>query len=188
MLEDIAEKFRHKLNPDEKLIWIGQPQQGIMLRIGDVLIIPCSIVWVYFEFSSQSSVFTIGNIHPIIVLLKILVVLLCLYATVGRFFYDMLQRQKTYYALTNARAIIITELLIPRIKSIYFKKLTEINISTKANGKGIITFGPVNPIYNIFAGSGLPMRHVNTPLPYFEMIENVERVYQRIKELQREAH
>jgi len=113
-------------------------------------------------------------------------VLVGLYIIVGRFFVDMIQRSRTYYALTSERAIIISGLMNQSVKTVKLKQLPEINISTGRNGKGSITFGASHPMAWMYSGSGFPNMSRYNIAPSFEMIDDVKMVYQQIKRLQRE--
>ncbi len=42
---DAAQKIQKELEPGEKLLWTGQPAQGIRLRGSDVFMIPFSFLW-----------------------------------------------------------------------------------------------------------------------------------------------
>jgi hypothetical protein len=106
---------------------------------------------------------------------------------VGRFFFDSTQRSKTYYALTNERAIIISGVFNQNTKTLDLKKLPEINISTKGNGKGTITFGASHPMASLYSGSGFPNMGRYQIAPSFDMIDDAKTVYQHIKRLQREG-
>jgi hypothetical protein len=186
MIENIADRFREELNPGERIIWSGQPQQGLMLRPADIFMIPFSLMWggfaIFWEFgvvSSGAPLFFMAWGIPF--------VLVGLYIIVGRFFVDSAQRSKTYYALTNERAIIIAGLFNQNTKSLDLKKLPEINISTKGNGKGTITFGASHPMAWMYAGSGFPNMGRYQIAPSFEMIDDARTVYQHIKRLQKEG-
>ena len=186
MIENIADRFREELNPGERIIWSGQPQQGLMLRPADIFMIPFSLMWggfaIFWEFgvvSSGAPLFFMAWGIPF--------VLVGLYIIFGRFFVDSAQRGKTYYALTDERAIIISGLFNQNTKSLDLKKLPEINISTKGNGKGTITFGASHPMAWMYAGSGFPNMGRYHIAPSFEMIDDARTVYQHIKRLQKES-
>jgi hypothetical protein len=186
MIENIADRFREELNPGERIIWSGQPQQGLMFRPADIFMIPFSLMWggfaIFWEFgvvSSGAPLFFMAWGIPF--------VLVGLYIVFGRFFVDSAQRGKTYYALTNERAIIISGLFHQNTKSLDLKKLSEINISTKGNGRGTITFGASHPMAWMYAGGGFPNMGRYQVAPSFEMIDDARTIYQHIKRLQKEG-
>jgi hypothetical protein len=184
MLADTSNMIRDELNPGERIIWSGQPQQGFLLRPSDALRIPFSLLWsslVTFMFFDAVS----GSTPDFFSLFFFLFFLVGLYVMFGRFFIDLAQRKKTFYALTNERIIILSGLLNQNVKSINFKKLPEINLSVKRNGRGTIIFGTSHPWDWFYAGSGWPTRGSYNLSPRFEMIEDVKIVYQQIKRLQR---
>lgn len=186
MIENIADKFREELNPGERIIWSGQPQQGLMLRPADIFMIPFSLMWGGFAIFWEVGVVSSGA--PLFFMAwGIPFVLVGLYIMFGRFFVDSAQRGKTYYALTNERAIIISGLFNQNTKSLDLKKLPEINISTKGNGKGTITFGASHPMAWMYAGGGFPNMGRYQIAPSFEMIDDAKTVYQHIKRLQKES-
>jgi hypothetical protein len=81
--------------------------------------------------------------------------------------------------------IILSGLFNQNVKSIDFKKLPEINLSTRRNGHGTITFGPTYP-WDWFYVGGWPGASKYSIAPRFDMIEDVKTVYQHIKRMQRE--
>ncbi len=166
------------------MVWSGQPQQGLMLRSGDVLLIPFSVLWGGFAIFWEFGVVSSGG--PFFFMLwGIPFVLMGLYIIFGRFFVDSAQRSKTFYALTNERVVIISGLFNQNTKTLDLKKLPEININTKGNGRGTITFGASHPMAWMYAGSGFPNMGRYNIAPSFEMIDDVKTVYQHIKHLQR---
>jgi hypothetical protein len=185
MLENLSDKFRDELNPGERIIWSGQPQQGFILRAADIFMIPFSLMWGGFAFFWEFSVVSSGA--PLFAMIwGIPFVLVGIYIIFGRFFIDMAQRNKTYYALTNERVIILSGLFNQNTKTLDLKKLPEINISTKGNGKGTITFGASHPMAWMYSGSGYPNMGRYNIAPSFEMIDDVKMVYQQVKRLQKE--
>jgi hypothetical protein len=184
MFENPSDKFLDELNRGERIVWSGQPQQGLVLRAGDIFMIPFSLLWGGFAFFWEFTV-TRSGAPTLFTLWGIPFVLMGLYIIVGRFFFDMAQRRKTYYALTNERAIIISGLLGQNTKTLDLKKLPEINISTKNNGSGTITFGASHPLAWLYSGSGFPNMGRYNIAPSFDMIDDARTVYQHIKSLQR---
>jgi hypothetical protein len=181
-----GDHFRGELNPDERIIWSGQPQQGFMLRPGDTLLIPFSLLWGGFAIVWESTAIGRG-LSSFFALWGIPFVLVGLYMIFGRFFVDRAQRSRTYYALTNQRVIIISGFFSQNIKSVVLAKLQEINITKKRSGKGTITFGPLNPMSWMNSGNIFPNTSRYNVAPSFEMIDDVNKVYQYIKDLQRDA-
>jgi hypothetical protein len=177
---DFANIIQEELNPEEKIIWVGQPQQGFMLRSGDLLYIPFSILWGGFAIFWEYTALTATPLS-FASLWGIPFVLMGLYLIFGRFMVDIIQRSRTYYVLTNSRAIIVSSLFNLNIKSLELVDLPEINITTKNNGKGTITFGSMPSMSWMTSGSGLPNSNKNNLPPSFEMIDDVRMVYQLIK-------
>ncbi len=186
MLGYSSDKFRDELNPGERIIWSGQPQQGLMLRPSDALMIPFSLLWggfaLFWEFSVVS-----GGAPFFFMLWGVPFVLVGLYMIVGRFFFDRAQRSKTYYALTNEQVIIISGVFNQNTQTLDIKKLPELNISAKRDGRGTITFGASPPFSWMRSGVGFPNMGRYYAAPSFEMIEDAKNVYQQIKRLQREG-
>ncbi|HUH96284.1 MAG TPA: hypothetical protein VLZ89_02935 [Anaerolineales bacterium] len=179
-----SDQFGDELNPGERIIWSGQPQQGLVLRAADWFLVPFSLVWggfcLFFEYSAATE----GAPLPAMIF-GIPFLLVGLYIIFGRFFLDMEQRRRTYYALTNERAVIVGGLLHHTIKSISIKYLPEISVSIRRNGQGTITFGASHPLAWMYAGSGFPNMGPYHAAPSFEMIDDVKTVYQHVKALRR---
>src|SRR5512138_2866385 len=177
MIENIADKFYDELNPGERIIWSGQPQQGLTLRPADIFMIPFSLMWggfaIFWELTAVA-----GGAPFFFTLWGVPFVLVGLYVIFGRFFVDSIQRSKTYYAITNERAIIISGLFNQNTKSLDLKKLPEINLNTKSNGRGTITFGASHPMAWMYAGSGFPNMGRYHVAPSFEMVDDAKMVYQ----------
>src|SRR5216684_7861160 len=49
--------IRRQLGPQERLLWSGRPQQGLMFRASDLFAVPFTLIWCYFVFS-DSDIFT----------------------------------------------------------------------------------------------------------------------------------
>ncbi len=186
MTNTASDQIADELNPGERIIWSGQPQQGLVFRAMDWFLIPFSLLWggfaLFFEFSMVT-----GGAPPVATVAGIPFALMGIYAIFGRFFVDLAQRRRTYYALTNERALIISGLFHHNIKAIFIKYLPEISVSMRRNGRGTITFGTANPMAWMYANSGIPGTGTYHAAPCFDMIEDVKLVYQQVKLQRREG-
>ena len=183
-LIDTAALFREELGAGERILWCSQPKQGLTLRPSDTFLIPFSLLWGGFAIFWESSVI-VGGAPFFFMLWGIPFVLIGLYIIVGRFFVDAKQREKTYYALTNERAIILSGLFGRNIRALSLKTLSDININVKGDGSGTITFGPSHPMASWYSGLAWPGMGKYTA-PGFEMIENARQVYELLRKAQRE--
>jgi hypothetical protein len=184
-VNNIPDLFRDELNPGERLIWTGRPQQGLILRASDWFFIPFSLLWGGFAIFWEYLVITSGA-PGFIWLFGIPFILVALYLLFGRFFVDQARRAKTYYAITNERVIILSGLMNQEVKTLIIKNLPEINTTRTGSGSGTITFGPTHPFAWLYTGSGFPDMGRYNISPAFDSIEDVKTVYQIVKRLQKE--
>ena len=184
MLMNEVSHFQNELGKGERLLWSGQPKQGLMLRHSDAIQIPFSLLWGGFAIFWETMAIA-GRAPFFFMLWGIPFVLVGLYMIVGRFFVDAAQRAKTYYAITNERILIVSGLLMRNVRTLSLKTLSDINLGVKGNGSGTITFGPSHPMsfwYSNFSWPGMG-RYTS---PAFEMIDDARRVYELIRQAQRD--
>jgi hypothetical protein len=184
MLNEYSSTFQDELAPGERLLWSGRPKQGIVFRPIDIIFIPFSLFWGCFTIFWEVTVISQGT--PFIFKIwGIPFILVGLYMVIGRFFVDAKLRQRIYYALTSERILLISGLFSKNIKSLKLKTLDEININTKADGSGTITFGRNNPFS--WSYSSMPWPGSEKFLaPSFDSIVNARQVYELIRRAQRE--
>jgi hypothetical protein len=164
MLRDPTSVLQPSLSPNETLLWCGQPRQGIFLRASDAFLIPFSLLWGGFAivwevmaitmlFSSASSASSAPlGFRLIFPLFGISFVLVGLYFMFGRFWFDRILRERTYYGVTNERILIKSGVFSATLKSLNLRSLADISLSEKADGSGSITFGGGSPFSWMFAG------------------------------------
>jgi len=182
MSGEAEQPLRSELGPSETLLWSGMPAQGVRFHSSDLLLIPFSLLWggfaVFWELSAvkngASFFFTLWGVP---------FVLVGLYITVGRFFFDAYQRNRTYYGLTNQRAIIVTGVWSRRVTSIALKSLQDTALSERADKRGTIRLGPASPLSGMFTGTGWPGIARSTP-PTFDMIPDARKVYEQLRSTQ----
>jgi hypothetical protein len=97
-------------------------------------------------------------------------VLVGIYMLAGRFFYDAYRRARTWYGISDRRAIIVSQVWSINEKSINPGAVEQIEVDRQANGIGSIYFGKRPPLFR-------SRRSTAPDPPAFELIENVEQVY-----------
>jgi hypothetical protein len=177
-------RIAREISAGEKLLWAGRPRQGLMLRPADALLIPFSLLWGGFAIFWESTV-VMTNAPFFFKLWGIPFVLVGLYLIVGRFFADARQRERTIYAVTTERVIIISGLLRETVKSLNLKALSDISLSEKSDGTGTVSLGPSSS-YAWFSSAGWPGDRRNVP-PALEGIANARSVYEAIRQAQKAA-
>jgi hypothetical protein len=144
--------------------------------------IPFSLVWGGFAIFWEVMVINSGG--PLFMKLwGIPFVLVGAYMMVGRFFVDARQRSKITYGVTSERVVIISDSFGRRVKSINLRTLSDITLDQKSDGSGTITFGSTDKSSWWNAG-GLGGRRGRPAPPSFEMVQNVKKVYDIIREAQ----
>jgi hypothetical protein len=180
----VEQVIARELAGGERLLWYGQPRQGMRLQAADAVLIPFSIMWGGFAIFWEWSV--LHTEAPFFFRLwGIPFVLVGLYVMVGRFFVDARQRATTHYGLTDQRAIIISGVTSRQVKSLPIRSLSDVSITERSTG-GTITFGAALPIYGWLSGTSWPGMNRFAP-PAFEGISEPRRVYELLREAQQKA-
>ena len=110
----------------------------------------------------------------------ILLGVLGLYLSFGRFIYDMLARRKTVYALTNHRILILSGLFGPSIEDFSLRDPPPISIRVSTNGRGTIVFSTFSSVEFFMINPSMPGV---IKQPMFERIPNATKVYQLIQSM-----
>jgi hypothetical protein len=169
------------LDRGERVLWSGQPRQGLMLRGADALAIPFSLFWggfiCFFEWNAIHT-----NADPSMMIFGIPFVLAAIYLMVGRFFVDAAARRRTFYALTNERILIVSGSWNRNVKSLSLRTLDQVDLSSRASGDGTISFG--RSMYGGFAIPGWPGMKGYLP-SMFDMIPDAADVANLIRDAQR---
>lgn len=181
---DNQSPIREQLSSGEHILWSGKPLAGVRLRAADAFVIPFSLMWGGFAIFWEVGVISSGA--PVFFWLwGIPFVVMGVYLIVGRFFFDAYRRANTYYGVTNERVLIVVTGLGGRTKSLNLRTLSDVTLSTAANGRGSISFGS-SPwgASSWLGGSGWP--GVPT-VPTFELIEEARQVYEVVRQAQQKA-
>ncbi|MCC6461107.1 MAG: PH domain-containing protein [Saprospiraceae bacterium] len=178
---DTRQILQPALSPGEKLLWTGRPKTGLLLRSGDIFMIPFSLLWGGFAIFWESTVLS-GGAPFFFALWGIPFVLIGLYMIIGRFFVDAYQRSKTVYGITDDRIIIQSGIFSSEIKSLNIQTLSDLTIKEKSDGSGTISLGPQDPRSAMMEGMAWPGVKA---APQLAFIPGVRQVYDLLLQLQR---
>ena len=177
--------IRRELGPGEELLWAGRPRRGFVLRASDVFVIPFSLMWGGFAIFWEATVI-LSDAPWFFTLWGVPFVLVGLYVMVGRFWTDARQREKTLFAVTSERVVIISGMFSRQVKSLSIDTLSDVTLTESADGSGVITFGPLPPWHGWYGGAygqGFGQQSV----PSFELAQEARRVYETVRAAQRAA-
>jgi len=184
------------LDAGERLIWSGQPKQGVRLQASDVMMIPFSLMWGGFAFFWEAGVLGLiplgarnGQTNHAPIFMAIWGIPFCLiglYMIIGRFFFDAFARRKTWYGITDKRVLVLKSAFASQLNSIDCANLTNLNLVERKDNSGDILFGLPGPMA-AFAGSGWPQSRRYPQPPGFYLLPDARQVYNRIREAQQKA-
>lgn len=180
MNHTVMSEVEREVRADEMLLWSGQPAQGLRLHRADVFLIPFSIFWAGTAILWELVMFARGA-PPFLLAIGAPFIVAGMYLLVGRFFTDAYRRRRTYYGLTNQRALIVRTGSRRDVTSLDIGEL-DIAVNDYANGVGTIALEPVAEKW--FSDSGWPGMSREMPAA-FVMIPEARRVYGLIEAAQR---
>ena len=142
-----------ELLPGEKLLWSGRPRRGFLFHPASVLLIAS----ILFIAGLVGGLIALNNMTHAIVVIEIvtaaaakrftatgvvsgLFILLGLIAIWGFVFYP-LQRWKTFYALTDQRAVVIPGLLRRKARSFPLSSMNFTALTRRTGNKATVIFG-----------------------------------------------
>ncbi len=170
--------FTGRLLKGEKIVWWGQPGQGLLFTSRDWLLIPFSLLWGGFAFFWETTVLN-TNAPFFMKLWGVPFVLIGLYFVAGRFLFDAWIRRGMNYAVTDKRVLILRSGPFNKFSAISLDQLPDANLSESADGRGTIRFGAPAPYW---AGRGFSAwTPALDPTPQFIAIEDARRVFDYIQ-------
>jgi hypothetical protein len=123
--------FSAELSRDESIQWTGQPNRSVVFHPDDWFMIPFSLMWgvfMIFWLLAASGTWDVFSSKPkgdfgwFGIIWGTPFVIVGQYMIWGRFFYEYWKKKRTFYALTNRRALLMENGLFNRnCTSIYFQ-------------------------------------------------------------------
>jgi hypothetical protein len=185
----ISQLFQRELLPRERILWTGQPIPYALLNKGDIFLIPFSFIWFGIVLSSFRDMFKASSsmIFPSF-LIPALFLIVGFYMSIGRFIYLYLVKKKTYYAITDQRVLVLTNLFGKNLQAVYIKDLQNITKSENSNGNGTIIFGNQNNNSNQNSGLSFFNSYNGVNVPTFSNIKDVKQVYEKVNKLKNDLN
>jgi len=190
--------FDSFLDRGERLLWSGQPKQGLLLQANDIFMIPFSLMWGGFAIFWEASVLGLTGFaqqkHPVgsaggaplfMALWGIPFVVIGLYMIFGRFFFDAASRNKTWYGIPDRRLIILKSFFTRNVSSYDYATLTNLNLVERGDRSGDVLFGTPSPMAG-FTNSSWPGSR-RYAVPGFYLLPDARNIFNQIREAQQRA-
>ena len=164
---------RPVLAAGEHILWSGKPKKNAFIASHSLTMMPIAIVWICFDFTAISSIFSSGNIQWFLIGFFALH-MMPVWIWLGSLITAPKRWRNTNYYVTNRRIIIQGGFLAVNEKSLFFKEIrsvqSKVGLFDKLSGTGSILFNA-----EMISGNNKA-----TP-PSFQYLENAGAVYQRVQ-------
>jgi len=150
--KDIISK---ELLPNETILWNGQPSLEKTFTKFDIFLVPFSILWGGFAIIWFVIATVVGGIFG---LFGIPFVVIGIYIMFGRFLVKKENKKRTYYAITNARLLVIKTDHKGNKKSLHSAQIHSITgevVSYDKKGIGTIVFGTTPYWFRMYQNTGM---------------------------------
>lgn len=147
--------LRSRLEAGEQILWEGRPVRLAYTFRGSPFVFVFSLVWLGFALLWEGSALSFDAAPPFLTVWGAMLVLLALYASVGRFWVAAREADRTWYAVTDQRIIIRTGAFQERTVELSLGALRYPQLEEGPRGVGTITFGPTSP-FIAHLGGGWP--------------------------------
>lgn len=189
----IEERFSGELLKDEKILWSAQPDTSVLFTRADIFLVPFSLLWggfaIFWELGALAVFFAISAgknpMSIIFPLFGIPFVLVGLYFMFGRFIYKNWKKRNTYYAITDRRVLMLSNLFSQSLNAVNIDTIPTINKSVRSNGIGTIKFGNVNWMASMYGNTGMDFfgSFGGVDILTFYDIKDADKVYELVSEL-----
>jgi hypothetical protein len=186
MLHQTTDQFRTYLMPGERVLWTGQPKQGLVLTGADAYLIPFSLLWGGFAVFWNAGVWMLPdngeNIDWFFRLWGLPFLIVGLYFIFGRFIHDAAVRKRLFYGVTDQRILILRGTRSPKLKSLDLRRLPKLELTEKRDGTGTIGFDGDSSMFstNRMGGFGSWAPSLSGA-SQFLLIDNPRKVYELIR-------
>ncbi|MEM8837929.1 MAG: hypothetical protein AAGE89_07540 [Pseudomonadota bacterium] len=166
------------LDPDEEILWQGQPDHRLFLIGGeDFLLIPFSVIWMSATIWGLGVTAAQPTGFPTTMMI-LLFFFVGVYLTIGRYIFDAQARRRTLYAVTNKKAYILELSRQRRLQVLPIRPNTPVELFE--GHLGFVRLGrgpePNNPTISLwFGGDGtFSFRALDDPRTVYSIIKKIQ--------------
>lgn len=184
---EIERKIQPELLPGERVLWTGRPDPSRLLNLADVGLIPFSLLWGGFALGWFVQGLTgRAKADAPTIIVGAFFALFGLYLIVGRFFVKAQRKRHTFYAVTDRRVVVLTDLWRRSVHAALIGHIPAIEKHVRADGVGSIRFGSGSRFASMYEDTGLEFfgAFYGAPAPSFLNIPEVNDVTNLVTRLQ----
>lgn len=171
--------LRGYLMPGERVLWQGKPEVRPFVMRGAWFIIPFSLLWGGFAIAWEVSAI-LGRGGLFFALWGIPFVLLGLYMIFGRLFVAKREAERTRYAITDRRVLVLGGAFSRSLVELDLDRLPGAQLDESRDGVGTITFG--TPVGFMRLPPGWPTMGMYRAPSAFQSIRDVRRTFDTLQQ------
>jgi hypothetical protein len=182
--------FNNYLSKSEYIIWFGKPETTIYFTHSDFILIPFSLLFgipaILWEIQTFNMIQKNGLAD---FYYGIPFLIMGLYLLFGRFIFKKWKKKRTYYAITNKRIIIMTNIWGTHFNNMVISSILKISKKINSIGVGTLVFKEHSSILGLLFRFHISVNNTGLDiLPFYSSeigfydIQNAEKVYNLIKE------
>lgn len=186
---EMNDKLNKELLKGEKILWAGQPETSVLFTKIDVFLVPFSFFWFALALCWEVGVIFFIPEIPLRILFGVFgipFVIIGLYVTFGRFLWKNFTKRNTYYAVTDKRVIIVSDVVYRHVQAEFIDRVPTINKTVRPDGIGTLRFGAVASMVIIaYENTGMDFgtSFHEQNVPTFYDIKNAENVFNLVNEV-----
>jgi hypothetical protein len=190
VVDPVVERgFQPELVADERVVWTGRPDPTRLLNRADIGLIPFSLLWGGFAlaFFFQAVTGRAEADTPTILMGAVFAVV-GLYFIVGRFLVKAFRKRHTFYAVTDRRVLVLTDLGRRSLNAALIGQIPAIQKHVRTDGVGSLRFGTGGGLASMYEDTGLELfgAFYGAPAPAFVNIAGANDVAKLVTRLQAE--
>jgi hypothetical protein len=142
VVDPVVERgFQPELVADERVVWTGRPDPTRLLNRADIGLIPFSLLWGGFAMAFFQALTGRAEADTPTILVGAVFALVGLYFIVGRFLVKAFRKRHTFYADTDRRVLVLTDLGPRSLNAALIGQIPAIQKHVRTDGVGSLLFG-----------------------------------------------